>query len=452
MVNRHVVFPAALAIRGETGMYAHLSELREAQWAEPSELLERQRVLLAGALRHAAEHVPLYRERWPSLTTLSEPDALKALRELPFVSKTDLQESFERLKSDVPRSHVSRKTTGGSTGQPVSILKDGAAIAHERAASWLAYAWNGVQIGDRGARFWGSPKGAGWRRMRYELADLAMNRLRFSAFAFTDADLEAYWRRCLRQRPDYFYGYVSMVTEFARHVRAQGHDGRELALKAVITTAEALTTPQRQLLRDVFGAPVQNEYGCGELGPIAYECPEGRLHVVSENLVIELIGEDGRPAAIGETGEVVATDLRNRAMPLVRYRLGDHAVRGAACPCGRGFPVLDRVWGRAYDFVQDRTGRRYHGEYFMYIFEDLRDAGTPISQFRITQESESALRIDVVSETDLPGTSVDLVERRIHGDMPDMRVEVRRVPVLERAASGKTRVIRNLWLEGGDTP
>jgi phenylacetate-CoA ligase len=215
-----------------------------------------------------------------------------------------------------------------------------------------------------------------------------------------------------------------MLDAFASHLNEAGIDGKQLGLKLVVTTAEVLSDPQRARLQRVFGCPVQNEYGCGEVGPIAYECPRGALHVMSDHLLVELLANGERPAAPGESGEVVVTDLANRAMPLVRYRLGDFAVAGTApCLCGRGFPTLQRIWGREYDFVETGDGRRFHGEFFMYLFEELRQHGIGIPQFQVVQEGPADLAIAVLSLTE-----------------PSARVDR-----LERARSGKMRVIVNRW-------
>jgi phenylacetate-CoA ligase len=273
-----------------------------------------------------------------------------------------------------------------------------------------------------------------------------MRRIRFSAFAFDDEDLELYWKRCLHSRPRYFYGYVSMLTDFADYIARRGHDGRRLGLKLIITTAEALTTPQRTLLREVFGAPVQNEYGCGEAGAIAYECEAGALHVISENVVVELLTEDGREAAPGEAGKVILTDLHNRAMPLVRYALGDIAVRGEdSCACGRGFPVLREVRGREYEFVQDRKGRRFHGEFFMYLFEDLRDRGMGVERFRIRQTGESHVDIEVESAEPLSRRQVAFIVDYLGNAASGLNTAVRRVASIPRAPSGKSRIVVNDW-------
>lgn len=384
-VHARWIYPLIVGVRGEGAVFRFLGEFRAAERLTAHEMHSRQTDRLASLLRYARTSSRYYSGLVPDRRLASE-DVRSTLEEIPVLRKQDLRREVENLLARPQPRRVTRKITGGSTGEAVTVVKDHDAIAREMAASWLGYGWFGIEIGDRAARFWGSPHSLA-RRARFAAADVAMHRIRFSAFAFDERDLDRYWRRCLTFRPRYFYGYASMLEEFARFVMKRGYDGASLHLKAVVSTSEVLSEPQRKLISAVFRTRVQNEYGCGEVGPIAYECPEGRLHVMSENVVVELLTPTGKAAAVGETGEVVVTDLNNRAMPLIRYAVGDFAVPAGQCPCGRPFPTLERVWGRAYDFVQTRSGRRFHGEFFMYYFEELRAAGIDVAKFKVVQDT-----------------------------------------------------------------
>lgn len=447
VLHARLIYPGIVHARGEREVFRMLDAYRRLERCSSAVLRRRQGRRLAAILEHAGERSPYYRDAWPASGRVRPGEARKLLATLPPLSKEELQRHADRLRTTPRHGRVTRKTTGGSTGQAVTVYKDRRATAREMAASWLGYGWFGIEIGDRAARFWGSPYT--WkRRVRFAAADLAMHRIRFSAFAFDEDDLERYWARCLRFGPQYFYGYVSMLDEFARFLRRRGHDGRRLGLKAIVATSEVLSSAQRALLSDVFGAPVQNEYGCGEVGPIAYECERGGLHVMADNLVVELLTDEGRPARVGETGEVVVTDLTNRAMPLVRYRLGDWGVWADGCECGRPFPVLERIWGRAYDFIQTPGGHRYHGEFLMYLFEELRDRGVDVRQFQVTQRAEDRVDVAVVLDDRDPASASERIRRRLERRLSGVQVTVRRVSSIERAPSGKMRVLRNPWLRG----
>ena len=437
-----LLYPLAVWLRGESSVFAALRELQQVQWSSPGELAARQERRLIDILRYAHDHSPYYRDALRGLSTLRTENASAYLENVSLLTKHQLRTRDDALRAVPPPRRVRSKTTGGSTGQAVTVLKDGPAIAREMAASWLGYGWYGVHVGARGVRFWGSPHSMS-RKLRFIAADLAMNRLRFSAFAFTDRDLEEYWQQCVRFQPRYLYGYVSMLDEFARFVQASGRDGASIGLRAVITTSEVLSDAQRQRLRDVFGVPVQNEYGCGEVGPIAYECEQQHLHVMSENIFVEVLTPENRRAGVGESGEIVVTDLNNRAMPLIRYALGDNAVWGDQCGCGRGFQVLQRIWGRAYDFVQTPSGRRFHGEFFMYYFEELRSQGEKIDGFQVVQRAPDHLLVRLV----VPGETKEELDasiaRELGRRLGDLEVSTVRVPVIERAPSGKMRLIIN---------
>jgi phenylacetate-CoA ligase len=438
-----IVYPAVVMLRGEGTVYSRLRRLQTLQWASAREISQSQNESLMKVLRHAASTVPYYRERF-KVENISADCAQDLLCDLPFLEKKHLQRYMQDLKAD-GRYRVTRKTTGGSTGRTVTILKDRRATAAEMASTWLGYGWFGIRPGDKGVRFWGNPTTTR-RKLRSFAADFVLNRKRFSAFAFDHADLDAYWDQCHRFRPDYLYGYVSMLEQLAEHVLRRDLPASLPGLKAVITTAEVLTEPQRSVLAKAFGVPVQNEYGCGEVGPIAYECPAGSLHVMSGSLVVEVINDQGQPAREGETGEIVITDLHNRAMPLVRYKVGDFGVRGGRCSCGRGLPTLERIWGRAYDFLIDSESRRYHGEFVMYLFEDLRAAGTPVDQFKVTQTGPEALRVDLVlPEAGIPG-ALEKVRAIFAERLPAFNVTLVEQQEIPRRKSGKVILVDNPWL------
>lgn len=436
-----IAYPLAVRTRGEHAVFERLEKLRSLEAKSDPRLVEAVQQRALAEILSIASRVPHYS------TMLSDRDwstpelALQALREMPPLEKAMVQEERSRLESQEYTGRVIRKTTGGSTGRPVTIVKNSEAVAREMAASWLGYGWFGIGIGDPCVRFWGQPVSNIKRRLRYLAADAAMHRITLSAFGYTKADLRNYISTTQKFRPRYLYGYVSALEDLARTARDEG--AHIPSLRAVVTTAEVLTEAQRIAITEGFGVPVQNEYGCGEVGPIAYQCPKGSLHLLPANQLVEIVRPDGEPAGRGEIGAVLITDLTNHAMPLIRYRVGDNAAFGGSCPCGRPFPTLLQVFGREYDFVEAADGRRYHGEFFMYIFEDLRQQAPDLAKFCVVQTSLDHLVVKVVSSAESADVSLKKVQEEFSRRLPHFRVDVELVDRLTRMPSGKMRIVES---------
>ena len=144
-------------------------------------------------------------------------------------------------------------------------------------------------------------------------------------------------------------------------------------------------------------------YGNREVMLMATECEEhDGLHVQAENLVVEVVvrrdDTDGtRPAAPGELGEVVVTDLHNLAMPFIRYATGDLATAAddSPCGCGRGLPRIASVEGRTSDVLEDGDGHQVSGIALMTLFVDLAPGGPPVPGGAATRPlADGACRAD----------------------------------------------------------
>jgi phenylacetate-CoA ligase len=445
----HKAYWAATVALGQHRVFEYLPEARAAHWMPPEEVAERQReklgVLLSWVREHNGYYGPMLAESAPGT------DPMALLRTLPLLEQRTLQQNGAALLTAGLRTRTSRKSTGGSTGAPVTIVKDADGIAREMAGTWAAMEAYGLQIGDRAVRFWGTPLTAS-RRLRFRLSDIAMNRIRLSAFNLDDEDFQDYWRRCLRFRPTWMVGYASLLHMFAEWIEGRGLDGSALGLRVVMPTSEPMSDQQRAQVEAVFNAPTYDEYGAGEVGGVAYGCERGRLHVVAENVVVELLDQDGRPVEPGEVGEVVVTDLTNRAMPLLRYRLGDRATLGTGCDCGRGSQTIDKILGRIHDVVYTPAGRRWHGEKIDYLMAQLFGQYGAFRQYQVIQHSADRLTVRLLADEDIPPALerriIEYVAERLDG----MRADVVRVDGIERAPSGKIRVVRNEWLPESRQP
>lgn len=433
---RYGVYYPVLLARGEWFL-PYLRDLRRTQFLPPEELQALQLARLNRLLDHAALAVPYYADRIPRTVT-----SLEALRELPLLDKQTLRANASSLRSRQYRRGARVKTSGGSTGAPVTVLKSRRAFGRELAAAWRGYGWAGISIGDRQARFWGVPMTAAQRR-RMRLIDFMGHRVRLSAFNLTEEAIAAHIERLARFRPDYLYGYVSILREVARHVLRRGRPSG-LAPRAAITTSEVLGAPDRRLIGEAFDCPVFDEYGCGEVGTIAHECEAGSLHINAENVFVEVVDPDGRALGPGTQGEIVVTELNNLAMPLIRYRLADFATIGTdSCACGRTLPTLMHLFGRQYDSLKNLRGELFHGEFFLYMLEDLLRQGVHVAGCQFVQPVPQRLEVRLVTTSQNLEAAAYYLRRALR-DRFDSGVTVDIIPVdqIAREPSGKLRVVK----------
>ncbi len=165
------------------------------------------------------------------------------------------------------------------------------------------------------------------------------------------------------------------------------------------------------------------------------------LHLTAEHLIVEVVDDDGRPAAAGEEGQVVVTDLFNYGLPFVRYVTGDRAVAGfATCSCGRGLPLLRKVVGRQLDILTTPSGRKIPGEFFPHLIKDFGD----VRRFQVVQTNPDTILLKLVVADGWSSEARAQMEGLIQNQLgDDMRLAVRVVDDIPLTKAGKLRVVVN---------
>jgi phenylacetate-CoA ligase len=211
----------------------------------------------------------------------------------------------------------------------------------------------------------------------------------------TDISAQTAWLR--RHNPHYLLTYPSNLSALLRQL-----DKAALPqLKEVRTIGEALPTELRAAVFEQLGVPLVDLYSANEVGNIALQCPQcqggGLYHVQSESLLVEVLGEGGRPCVPGTVGRVVVTTLHGYAQPLLRYELRDHAEVAPPCACGRGLPTLKRIYGRTRNLLTLPNGEQ---RWPLVGFAAYRQVA-PVRQYQMVQTALDAIELRLVTERPL---------------------------------------------------
>jgi phenylacetate-CoA ligase len=346
-------------------------EFQSWQRLSAEELIARVEGKLSQVLADACRQSEYYRDLRLSRNPGATAEAF--LRQFPILTREQLREHFARIVVDPLRSEitsprsVSRKRydwlvvkTGGTTGNPTSVVHDAQGRDWGRATR-LFSAWQcGHPLGTRYFRLWGSEPDLlqiqaklHLRIQRNLLGDVPMN-----AFRAKEAELRQHHATMMSHPEiDSLMAYVDAAVSLALFIEEKNLPRPRL--RTIMACAGTVTAEWRRILERVFGAEVFDKYGSRECCDMACECQEHNgLHVYSPNVYVEVVDEHGQACPPGENGRLLITLLNNPSFPMIRYEIGDLAewAEPGQCSCGLPWPRLKSLQGRADDMLTTEDG------------------------------------------------------------------------------------------------
>ena len=434
---RRTLYPA-MQRRWHPSAMRYMQELKNYEFSSLETIQAVQWSRLRAILEHASTHVPYYRKLFRAHGIA--PGDIASPRDfakIPVLTKATLQEQRDNLLADNRlKNQGLANASGGSTGKPVQFFQDAEYWDRAYASLWFVESWWGIRPGDSTASLWGADRDLPDQSWKERLTS-AISQLRVcNAFALTPAEMERFAKMLAEWQPRYIIGYASALAMFARFLVERPE--LQIRPRAVRTTADVLNDPDRDVLEKAFACPVYNFYGSREVNNLAAECPAHQgLHVNSLTRYIEVVDDAGNPLPPGVQGRILLTDLTNYFMPFVRYEIEDiGSWKDSACACGRPFPLLERIWGRASDFIVTPQGKSIHSVFFTHLFYDMPE----VALFQINQVDLRDIRVYLVLRPGVTEYPKELLRKRlVQAFGPATPFCVRVVPQIERPPSGKHR-------------
>ena len=395
-------------------------------------------------ISHAFRHVPYYLEASKRLGL--SPDEFQAagdLARLPLVERREIQADPERFIAEgVDLKECLPLSTSGSSGSPLTVFLDRrtALLAAAHAERYRAVLFKAV--GGRG------------RYRETLIVPLESSHQKHTRFWL---DSTFFMRRFVPRKqvlslfeppedliplvagfaPDILHSYGSYIE--ALFARLETWDKPFPHPKAVGFSADGLSEASRRLIQERFGIPCFSAYSAVEATRIGFECEaHAGLHVNEDIYPVRIVDGQGRDLPAGEPGEVVVSNLVNRTMVILNYRLGDRAsFIPDTCRCGRSLPLLSFPEGREGEWVPLPGGRKVHG-LFLHV---LLRADRTVYQYRIVQTALDRFGLSlVVAQTANQAAVADRIKAGFekalgHG----IGIEIRFVPSIPAEPSGKAK-------------
>lgn len=367
-------------------LQAHALVERTVPYWPANQIRRRQRMRLRRLVDHAYRTVPFYREVMDARGLRpGDFQQVDDLQRLPLIDAAYVQENRERFLStaysegDCQTSY----TSGTESGVRRAVVWDSRTVLHV-----VAYLERLQPIIDRLA---GEPPAA--RALRATIGDARAQSLRRRVgresrillispgdnpnrtreglhsrrtlmpvhsqhlhYVSSRLPMESIVPRLDAIRPRIVASFGSVAEQFFRHLHESG--ARPALPRVWSYTGDGVSDAGRELAAS-FGCSLHSSYNVTEIGRIGFQCERVAGHHLNVDLApVRVIDTAGRPVPRGEPGELVASGLRNRAMVLLNYRLGDQGTLAEeACGCGRTLPLLELLEGRRSTLMRLGDGR-----------------------------------------------------------------------------------------------
>lgn len=428
--------------------------LKKSQWWTKEQLADYQMQRLGKLLNHAYENVPYYKEVFDE-RGLKPKDIqdFSDLQKLPFLTKEIIRDNLNDFKArNYPADKFEYVTTAGSTGIPLGFYYE---KGDSRAIEWAFIKLLWEQVGYRfrdkciilkGNVVTSASKGKFWEKTLFG------RWLILSSYHMTDENLPKYIEKIREFRPRFIQAFPSAISILARFMKKNRIEPFS-SVKAVLCGSENMYPGQRELLEEVLQCRVYTWYGHAERAVLAGECEQSTYyHVSPEYGITELVREDGSQISNDkETGIIVGTGFTNYAMPLIRYKTDDLAIKAnGVCTCNREYPLLKKVEGRwLQEFIITKNNRPIS----ITAINMHSDVFDNVEQFQFYQDRKEEVVFNIVRRGTYTDRDTEYIKRELIKKLgDDINLIIRFVDHIPRTERGKYNfLIQKLPIEFGET-
>lgn len=392
-------------------------DLNKSQWWPYKKLVNFQNDRLQKIVTYAYNNISGYRKKFDQAgINPINIKTIKDLSKLPITTREELQNNNNFVNEKLISATL---YTGGSTGTSLRYYESSDSGKIRWNSHLRGWSWNGYAPGKRLAVIAGAQGIIGQKN------NLAL------AGALTSINLRKNVNKLLVFKPGYIRGYVGSLFILAKYCLDNGIQLE--GIKAIDPVSENLYKYQRKVMEKAFNCDVFEEYCCNDGGACAWECDahEG-LHYFMERSIIEEID-----------GEMIVTDLWNKAMPFIRYKNGDSIkFLNKKCPCGRKLPLI-QVRGRTNDTIITPKGPVGATFLMMRAIRYDKQHRSGIRTVQYIQRPNYKLIVNIVKNKVCSDKEIAEYQKDLRKLVPKMEIRFNFVDDIATTKKGKRQFIIN---------
>ncbi len=321
---------------------------------------------------------------------------------VPITNRTMIAGAGEMI---IPFSYYTEKASGqlmtrvtsGSNGKCLKFLWNREDMLRAEEVVWrYRELWYGIKKGSPYCYFYTFEEGE-YMAQEYQSMDGGMG---IPKYGLSKLRVESIYKQIHKYQPEWLLIAPSVAKALVSYIRKRGENKIE-SIRYIELYGEVISEEERKEVEEVFGCTARRRYGCKEVGSIAYECPYGHMHILSENVYIEIC-RGGHAVLNGMEGNIVVTSIQNHAMPFVRYDTDDIGIlQSIKCNCGIEGEVLEILRGQESHWIQIDDECFFHSSDFARVFlKILFSNNVELTQYQVIQRKKDCFDVYFVSKKD----------------------------------------------------
>ncbi len=427
-----LILPTGDVLLG-TSFIQQLKKCRNHDSLSETELNQLQHFKLNEMLNYVLKNSPYYRDLG---IKYYEDDPVSTLKQFPILTKSKIKEHSNEILTTSSKKLI-KLMSSGSSGIQGEVFLSKREISVTRAQQTRWWEWAGYKLGDKLLQTGMSEKRTWVKRIK----DLLLKTTYVHAFALSEQEIFNILNQASNKSIRHFYGYASSLYVFSEVAHK---NNIEVSFDSIVSWGDKMFQHYRKNISTAFKSEVLETYGCSEGFMIAAQYDLPYLYIMTPWVFLELLDNDGNEVKDGEIGNVVVTSLFAKSFPLIRYKLGDLAIRLAKekYPKSRrlNYPLLEKVIGRDTDIVRTKSGKSMIVHSFTGIFEYYPE----IKQFQVVQNRLDEITIYIIPEGSALPNSIHEIKKKIQKNIGDtIKITFRKTNEIPPSPSGKPQIIKS---------